>query len=67
MPIARALHEHLGIQADVLLRPPDRTRDQPLAELTNRFLGRRAASSRAVDANVPMAKSDPPGSVQGRR
>ena len=28
MPVARALHEHLGIPADVLLRPPDSTRDR---------------------------------------
>ena len=33
MPMARALHEHLGIPADVLLRRPDDTRDQPLAAL----------------------------------
>ena len=33
MPVARALHEHLGIPADVLLRPSDQARDQPLAEL----------------------------------
>ena len=33
MPIARALQEHLGIPADVLLRRPDETRDQPLAAL----------------------------------
>ena len=32
-PMARALHEHLGIPADVLLRRPDETRDQPLAAL----------------------------------
>ena len=32
-PMARALHEHLGIPADVLLRRPEDTRDQPLAAL----------------------------------
>ena len=32
-PMARALHEHLRIPADVLLRRPDETRDQPLAAL----------------------------------
>lgn len=32
-PMARALYDHLGIPADVLLRPPDDTRDQPLAAL----------------------------------
>ena len=30
-PMARALHEHLGIPADVLLLPPARLRDQRLA------------------------------------
>ena len=33
MPMARALHEHLGISADVLLRRPGDTRDQPLVDL----------------------------------
>ena len=33
MPMAWALHEHLGIPADVLLRPSDYARDQPLVEL----------------------------------
>ena len=33
MPMARALHEHLGIPADVMLRRPEDTRDQPLAAL----------------------------------
>lgn len=28
VPMAPALQEHLGIPADVLLRPPDDTRDQ---------------------------------------
>ena len=32
-PMARALHEHLGIPADVLLRRPGDTGDQPLAAL----------------------------------
>ena len=32
-PMARALHEHLGIPADVLLRRPEDTRDQPLEAL----------------------------------
>jgi HTH-type transcriptional regulator/antitoxin HigA len=31
MPMARALHEHLGIPADVLLREPGATFDEPLA------------------------------------
>ena len=33
MPMARALDEHLGIPADVLLHPPGDTRDQPPAAL----------------------------------
>lgn len=31
MPMARALHEHLGIPADVLLRQPGTSLDEPLA------------------------------------
>lgn len=31
MPVARALHEHLGIPAEVLLQKPDRQSDKPLA------------------------------------
>ena len=33
MPMARALHEHLGIPADVLLREPDVDFDDPLADI----------------------------------
>lgn len=33
MPMARALHEHLGIPAEVLLREPDTTLDDSLASL----------------------------------
>ena len=33
MPMARALHEHLGIPTDVLLRRPCDTGDQPLVDL----------------------------------
>ncbi len=33
MPMARALHEHLGIPTDVLLRRPDATRELPLVDL----------------------------------
>ena len=33
MPMARALHEHLGIPADVLLREPDVDLDDPLADI----------------------------------
>ena len=38
MPVARALHEHLGIPADVLLRPSDYSRNKPPAELDRRQL-----------------------------
>ena len=38
MPMARALHEHLGIPADVLLRDPGAALDEPLAGIEwNRF------------------------------
>ena len=33
MPMARALHEHLGIPADVLLREPDVDLNNPLADI----------------------------------
>lgn len=33
MPMARALHEHLGIPADVLLRQPGTAFDEPLADV----------------------------------
>ena len=33
MPMARALHEHLGIPAEVLLHPPETMYETPLAEL----------------------------------
>ena len=33
MPMARALHQHLGIPAEVLLREPDVDLDDPLADL----------------------------------
>ena len=37
MPVARALHDHLGIPADVLLRPSDYSRKPP-AEIDRRRL-----------------------------
>ncbi len=38
MPMARALHEHLGIPADVLLQEPDVDLDDPLSDIEwNRF------------------------------
>ena len=53
MPMARALHEHLGIPADVLLRPPDRTRDQPLAEIDWRRFPLKAMAKRGWIPEVP--------------
>ena len=42
MPMARALHQHLGIPAEVLLREPDVDLDDPLAELNWRRFPVRA-------------------------
>ena len=53
MPMARALHEHLGIPADVLLRPPDRTHDQPLAELDWRRFPFKAMAKRGWISEAP--------------
>ena len=53
MPMARALHEHLGIPANVLLRSRDGTRDQPLAELDWRRFPLRAMAKRRWIPDVP--------------
>ena len=53
MPMARALHEHLGIPADVLLRRPDATREPPLAELDWRRFPLRAMATRGWIPDVP--------------
>ena len=53
MPMARALHEHLGIPADVLLRSRDDTGDQPLAELDWRRFPLRAMAKRRWIPDVP--------------
>ena len=42
MPMARALHQHLGIPAEVLLREPDVDLDDPLADLNWRRFPVRA-------------------------
>ena len=42
MPMARALHEHLGIPADVLLRKLDAALDEPLADIDWRRFPLRA-------------------------
>ena len=53
MPMARALHEHLRIPADVLLRRPDDTRDQPLAQLDCRRFPLRAMAQRGWIPDIP--------------
>ena len=53
MPMARALHEHLGIPADVLLRRPDHTREQPLAELDWRRFPLKAMAKRGWIPDIP--------------
>ena len=53
MLMARALHEHLGIPADVLLRPPARARDQPLAELDWRRFPLKAMAKRGWIPEAP--------------
>ena len=53
MPMARALHEHLGIPADVLLRRPDRTPDRPLADLDWRRFPLKAMAKRGWVSEVP--------------
>ncbi len=53
MPMARALHEHLGVPADVLLRRPDDTLDQPLADLDWRRFPLKAMAKRRWIPDVP--------------
>ena len=53
MPMARALHEHLGIPADVLLRRPDARGEQPLADLDWRRFPLRAMAKRGWIPDVP--------------
>ena len=53
MPMARALHDHLGIPADVLLRSRDDTRDQPLAELEWRRFPLSAMAKRGWIPDIP--------------
>ena len=53
MPMARALHEHLGIPADVLLRSRDDTGNQPLADLEWRRFPLRAMAKRGWIPNIP--------------
>ena len=53
MSMARALHEHLGIPADVLLRPPHDTRDQALEDLDWRRFPLKAMAKRGWIPDVP--------------
>ena len=53
MPMARALHEHLGIPADVLLREPSDALDEPLADIEWRRFPLKALASRGWIPDVP--------------
>ena len=53
MPMARALHEHLGIPADVLLREPGAPLDEPLADIEWSRFPLREMANRGWIANVP--------------
>ena len=53
MPMARALHEHLGIPADVLLRKPPDSFDDPLAEVDWRRFPLKVLARRGWIPDVP--------------
>ena len=53
MPMARALHEHLGIPADVLLREPCDSLDDPLANLQWRRFPLKVLARRGWIPDVP--------------
>ena len=53
MPMARALHEHLGIPADVLLREPRDSLDDPLADIQWRRFPLKALARRGWIPDVP--------------
>ena len=53
MPMARALHEHLGIPADVLLREPPDSLDDPLANLQWRRFPLKVLARRGWIPDVP--------------
>jgi len=53
MPIARALHEHLGIPADVLLQESGAPLDQPLADIDWSRFPLQEMANRGWIANVP--------------
>ena len=52
MPMARALHEHLGIPAKVLLRKPDTPSDKPLASIEWQRFPLRIMAKRGWIPNV---------------
>ncbi len=57
MPMARALHQHLGIPADVLLRGPDVDLADPLANLNwNRFPVKNMAKLGWIRDGLNLAK-----------
>ena len=53
MPMARALHEHLGIPADVLLREPRDSLDDPLANIQWRRFPLKALARRGWIPDAP--------------
>ena len=53
MPMARALHDHLGIPADVLLREPSDTLDEPLTDIEWRRFPLQALARRGWIPDVP--------------
>ena len=53
MPMARALHEHLGIPADVLLCEPHDSLDDPLADVDWRRFPLKVLASRGWIPDVP--------------
>ena len=53
MPMARALHDHLGIPADVLLREPSDALDESLTDIEWRRFPLKALASRGWIPDVP--------------
>ena len=53
MPMARALHDHLGIPAEVLLREPGDALDEPLTDIEWRRFPLNALASRGWIPNIP--------------
>ena len=53
MPMARALHQHLGIPAEVLLQEPGTTADQPVDDIQWRRFPLREMAKRTWIPSVP--------------